>query len=260
MIFEAVVDIREKTPVASGITLTQADYNAYTLHIYVREKGQPAELTPYTGPCIALKKPDGTTVQGKLTRDGDHYVYPVGTNDVAAVGTVSATVVLYSEQKRISAQPFTFSVTADPLPQDALESATEFDALRSLLMDIEDKLENGDLAGAEGKPGQAGAEGAPGPSGQGVYPVLSSGNVLRPNTFYDFGEVSALSLTLEAPLAGLTTEYLFAFRTGATSAPLSLPANVRWTGGAPLSITAGKSYLVAILYAGGQYLAAGAEW
>ena len=88
------------------------------------------------------------------------------------------------------------------------------------------------------------------PSGGGscAYPVVdmtADTAELAPNTYYRWGEISALNITLGAEIAGITSEYCFEFVSGETSATLTVPGGIKWV--QEPSIEAGKTYQVSIL-------------
>jgi len=109
--------------------------------------------------------------------------------------------------------------------------------------------------------GAQGIQGETGPAGEsGIYPELTTGTELQPNTKYDFGEVTSLTLTLATPTSSESNEYLFCFKSGATATTLSLPAGVKWVNSSAPTIKTDKSYVVSILYANSEYLAAAGEF
>lgn len=82
----------------------------------------------------------------------------------------------------------------------------------------------------------------------GVYPVIAmtaSSAELSPNTFYQWGEIAALTITLGAETDGITNEYCFEFVSGSTATTLTVPDTIRWA--QEPSIEAGKTYQVSIL-------------
>lgn len=88
------------------------------------------------------------------------------------------------------------------------------------------------------------------PTGSGgVYPVVSMTDataVLAPNTFYRWGEIAALSITLATPTnEAITNEYCFEFVSGSTATTLTVPDTIRWA--QEPAIEAGKIYQVSIL-------------
>ena len=103
--------------------------------------------------------------------------------------------------------------------------------------------------GAQGPQGETGAQGPQGPAGEsGVYPVVSSSSQsqeLSPNTFYLFGEMSSLSVTLGTPTSGEVNEYVFQFTSGSTATQLTVPQTVSFP--ATLSIEANKTYQISIV-------------
>ena len=84
--------------------------------------------------------------------------------------------------------------------------------------------------------------------GSGAYPVLdmtADTAELAPNTYYKWGEIAALTITLGAEIAGITNEYCFEFISGATATELTVPNDIKWA--QEPSIEAGKTYQVSIL-------------
>ena len=83
----------------------------------------------------------------------------------------------------------------------------------------------------------------------GIYPVVSMTDAtaeLAPNTFYRWGEIAALSITLETPTnEAITNEYCFEFVSGSTATTLTVPDTIRWA--QEPSIDTGKTYQVSIL-------------
>ena len=84
----------------------------------------------------------------------------------------------------------------------------------------------------------------------GIYPVVPMTDAtaeLLPNTFYRWGEIATLSITLATPTnEAITNEYCFEFTSGETATTLTVPGDIKWAQ-AP-SIEAGKTYQVSILH------------
>lgn len=81
-----------------------------------------------------------------------------------------------------------------------------------------------------------------------AYPVVGMTEAaaeLLPNIYYRWGEVTALTVTLGAEIAGITNEYCFEFVSGETATTLTVPDTIRWA--QEPSIEAGKTYQVSIL-------------
>ena len=70
---------------------------------------------------------------------------------------------------------------------------------------------------------------------------------LSPNTLYEFGECSSLTITLAEEIPNIYNEYMFEFTSGTTPTTLGLPSTVKWNGGNAPTIEASKSYIVAIV-------------
>lgn len=82
--------------------------------------------------------------------------------------------------------------------------------------------------------------------------VESGGSVsvtkqINPNTFYKFGEVVSMTITLAAEESGILNEYMFEFVSGTTPTVLSLPDTVKWSGGSAPTIEASKTYQISIV-------------
>lgn len=81
------------------------------------------------------------------------------------------------------------------------------------------------------------------------YPVVSmtaSTAELNPNTYYKWGNIASLTITLADPSdTGVTNEYCFEFVSGETATTLSVPDTVKWV--KEPSVEAGKTYQVSIL-------------
>ena len=71
--------------------------------------------------------------------------------------------------------------------------------------------------------------------------------VLKPDQYYNFGEVESLTLDFEVPegLEVYRNEYGFTFTSGATPTVLTLPSSVQWVN--ELTVEANKRYEVSIL-------------
>lgn len=70
---------------------------------------------------------------------------------------------------------------------------------------------------------------------------------LNPNTFYEFGECSSLTITLASETSGIANEYMFEFVSGTTATVLSVPESIKWAGGSAPTIEASKTYQVSIV-------------
>jgi hypothetical protein len=96
-------------------------------------------------------------------------------------------------------------------------------------------------------------------SGSGAYSEVNHGTsdttfTLTPNTFHVWDEVSSLTLTLGAETSGVANEYLFQFTSGSEPTTLSLPDDIKWTGGEAPAIEADKIYQISILKGLGSVL------
>lgn len=67
-----------------------------------------------------------------------------------------------------------------------------------------------------------------------AYPVIQSSEStvqLFPNTFYQWGEMAELTITLVAESEGITKEYCGQFTSGSTPTTFSVPKSIQWSGG-----------------------------
>ncbi len=90
--------------------------------------------------------------------------------------------------------------------------------------------------GEQGPAGPAGPEGPQGPAGMGGGPYVivngaSTSVELAPNTFYMWGEVAELTITLGAEQPGITNEYCGQFSSGDVPTTFSAPDVIKWAGG-----------------------------
>lgn len=70
---------------------------------------------------------------------------------------------------------------------------------------------------------------------------------LNPNTYYEFGECTSLTITLASEISGIRNEYMFEFVSGTTPTMLSIPETVGWMGGEAPTIEANKTYQCSIV-------------
>lgn len=70
---------------------------------------------------------------------------------------------------------------------------------------------------------------------------------LSPNTLYEFGECTSLTITLASEISGIRNEYMFEFVSGSTATTLSIPQSVGWMGGEAPTIEANKTYQCSIV-------------
>ncbi len=70
---------------------------------------------------------------------------------------------------------------------------------------------------------------------------------LSPNTLYEFGKCTSLTITLASEISGIRNEYMFEFVSGSTATTLSIPQSVGWIGGEAPTIEANKTYQCSIV-------------
>lgn len=83
-----------------------------------------------------------------------------------------------------------------------------------------------------------------------VNKVTNTGAVtqeIQSNQFYEFGEVTSLTITLANQASGYIGEYQFQFTSGSTPATLNLPEDVSYMVAPDFQIEANKTYQVSIL-------------
>ena len=77
------------------------------------------------------------------------------------------------------------------------------------------------------------------------YPIAEGSATIKPDTYYVFGEVSALSLTLAEVNDGKVHEYCFEFIPLPGFSELNVSPEVKWA--TPFTFTAGDVHQVSIL-------------
>lgn len=77
------------------------------------------------------------------------------------------------------------------------------------------------------------------------YPIETSGTELQPETYYAFGEVDSLSVSLVDPNDGKVHEYCFEFKPKTDKFTLAVSPNVTWAGEPQYPV--GKTCQVSIL-------------
>lgn len=93
-----------------------------------------------------------------------------------------------------------------------------------------------------------------------LVPKTGTSGTLDPNTVNVWGNVTSLNITLNAPITGYVSEYVFIFSTGATAPTLTVPSTWKWLGGSPITIDPNKTYQISVIYDGAKYLAVGGEF
>ncbi len=81
-----------------------------------------------------------------------------------------------------------------------------------------------------------------------AYPVVETTDAakeLSPNTYYKWGEMSALTITLGAEIDGRVNEFCGEFVSGETATTFSVPGSVSWPNG--LTVEANKTYQFSIM-------------
>ena len=71
--------------------------------------------------------------------------------------------------------------------------------------------------------------------------------VLEPNTYYVWDEVSELDLSFNEGNVNQTNEYVFQFKSGENTTTLLLPDNIKWANNIPPNINANKLYQISVL-------------
>lgn len=81
-----------------------------------------------------------------------------------------------------------------------------------------------------------------------AYPVVETTDAakeLSPNTYYKWGEMSALTITLSAETTGIVNEFCGEFVSGTTPTTFSVPESVAWPNG--LTVESNKTYQFSIV-------------
>ncbi len=81
-----------------------------------------------------------------------------------------------------------------------------------------------------------------------AYPVVETTDAakeLSPNTYYKWGEMSILTITLGSEIAGIVNEFCGEFVSGETATTFSVPESVSWPNG--LTVDANRTYQFSIV-------------
>lgn len=70
---------------------------------------------------------------------------------------------------------------------------------------------------------------------------------ISPNIFYQFGEVTSLTLTLDSEISGVYNEYMIQFTSGESPTNLIFTDNIKWIGGVTPTIESNKVYQISIV-------------
>lgn len=68
---------------------------------------------------------------------------------------------------------------------------------------------------------------------------------INPNTFYVWGTMTSLNITLGTATSGIVNEYCFQFTSGSTATELTLPSTIKWV--QTPTVEANKTYQVSII-------------
>lgn len=70
---------------------------------------------------------------------------------------------------------------------------------------------------------------------------------IKPNTYYSWGMVDELNISLENPIPGIINEYTFSFDSGINGTILNIQEDIKWANGSSPSTQPNRSYLVKII-------------
>lgn len=79
-----------------------------------------------------------------------------------------------------------------------------------------------------------------------IMPSSTTTATLQPNTFYEWGEMASLNLTLANEVSGIENKYIFRFESGDVATSLTLPASVKWSEGITPTIKTTSKYIISI--------------
>lgn len=129
------VDIKRKM---TAIVPTFVQNDTAILIFKVYDNGKPFDLTSYTRAEVAHKRKDGQVVVGlaSIERLGSEDIvkYQYMGNEMSKEGFVDTTLTLFSNNTRVSIQPFQISIVADI--RDAIGAQEEFGVLQDLIAEV----------------------------------------------------------------------------------------------------------------------------
>ena len=140
-VFNIKLDLRQNEVIQELARVTQSDNETNVFKIRLYDGLTEINYNVVSKAIIVFSKSDGQTVQGTMKLDIRGYTYTLGTNEIAAPGLVLTAVLLYGPTgERLTTCRFKVWVDKDMLPEDAVASTTQLDALSQLLQQLEDKI------------------------------------------------------------------------------------------------------------------------
>lgn len=131
------VDLKNKIPTIP-ITLVQGDVSSNIFNISITEDGSAVDLTGSTV-TITMQKPDNTVVVGNCTLispTNGTIQYICGTNDIAAIGTVTFTISIYNNGAKVTSTQGKFKVISELDNGQAAQSTTSYGVLDNLIAQV----------------------------------------------------------------------------------------------------------------------------
>lgn len=88
-----------------------------------------------------------------------------------------------------------------------------------------------------------------------AYPLREpDGSYIKPNHFYDFGEVENLQVSFDSEEEYVMNEYIFQFKSGDTPTTLSVPSNIIWANGIKPIPKSNATYQISVVNNLGTFL------
>lgn len=136
-----VVDIKKKH---TAIVPTFVQHDTATLIFKVFDNGKPFDLTAVTRVEVSHKRKDGAVVIGLASFEtvaGQSIIkYDYMGNEMSVEGFVDTSVTIFSENTKVTIQPFQISIVGDF--RNALGATQEFGLLQELIVTVENVIDD----------------------------------------------------------------------------------------------------------------------
>lgn len=136
------VDLKKKY---SAITPTFVQYDTAVLRFILTDDGRPLYFTGQTSIKTYHRRKDGVIVEGdahvEVVKGQPHIVYEYQGNEMYQLGFVETSLVIYTDKKKVSIQPFNVKIVDNIHDDAATPSNPEYGALQYLIAKVEDLID-----------------------------------------------------------------------------------------------------------------------
>ena len=136
------VDLKKKY---SAVTPTFVQYDTAVLRFVITDDGKPLYFTGQTSIKTYHRRKDGVVVEGdarvETVKGQPHIVYEYKGNEMYQLGFVETSLVIYTNDKKVSIQPFNVKIVDNIYDDIATPSNPEHGALQYLIAKVDDLVD-----------------------------------------------------------------------------------------------------------------------